>query len=216
MTAEAEDLLDLLWEQAQGLVPLVTLAETRLAREPDPPLGAWGAAVPGHSPRERPQGLKESELQARLNRAREFIADFDRVIASDIGRSGRNLPSGLRTHLHGQTRILASASRDFVARDTLLKEVKAFAVTGAGPLLFAEVQDLVDQVPFGAPAPRYGGRSSTGAWPRAGTTRWPSSPTTTPTGTWRRSPSPSDSMPATTAGRQARHPRDSQGCHWRP
>lgn len=127
LTAEAEDLLDLLWEQAQELVPLVNLAEARLAREPAPPPDARTAAVPGNSPRERPPGLKESELRARLERAREFIADFDQVIASDIGRSKRNLPSELRTHLHDQTRILASASRDFVGRDTLLKEVMAFA-----------------------------------------------------------------------------------------
>ena len=127
LTAEAEDLLDRLWEQAQELVPLMNLAEARLAREPDPPPNAWAATVPGDAPRERPQDLKESELRERLERARGFIADFDRVIASDIGRSGRNLPPELRTHLHDQTRILASASRDFVGRDTLLREVKAFA-----------------------------------------------------------------------------------------
>jgi hypothetical protein len=136
LTAEAEDLLDLLWEQAQELLPLVNLAEARLAREPDPLPDAWAAAVPGNSPRERPRDLKESELQARLERARAFIADFDRVIASDIGRSGRNLPSELRTRLHDQTRIVASASRDFVGRDTLLKEVKAFAEGNEDGYLF--------------------------------------------------------------------------------
>jgi hypothetical protein len=127
LTAEATDLLDSLWEQAQELRSLADLAEARLAREPAAPANARAARVPRSSPRERPPNMQASELQARLARAREFIADFDRVAASDIGKSGRNLPPELRGFLRDQTHIVASGSRGFVGREAVLKEVKAFA-----------------------------------------------------------------------------------------
>lgn len=114
LTADAESLLGYLRAQAQSLRPLADLA------------GSLAAPVPAASSRERPPPVSEKELRLRLALARERIADYDQVAACDIGRSGRNLPPELRFFLNDQTLLVAGASRGFVGRELVLKQVKEF------------------------------------------------------------------------------------------
>ena len=125
LTADAENLLGYLWEQARELRPLTDLAEARRVPAPAVP-GAPAAGAPRGMPRELPQPVTEKELRRRLSFARELVADFDRVTACDIGRAARNLPSRLRSFLIDQTHLVADASRGFVGRESVLEQVKAF------------------------------------------------------------------------------------------
>ena len=125
LTADAENLLGYLWEQAQKLRPLTDLAESRQAQAPVARDSA-AAASPRVAPREPPPHMTEKELRRRLSLARERIADLDRVTAYDIGMSKWNLPPELRFFLKDQTRLVASASRGFVGRESMLEQVKAF------------------------------------------------------------------------------------------
>jgi hypothetical protein len=125
LTADAENLLGYLWEQAQKLRPFTDLAESRQAQTPVVPDSA-AAASPRGGPREPPPHITEKELHRQLALARGLIADLDQVTACDIGRSGRNLPPELRFFLNDQTRLVAGASRGFVGRESVLAEVKAF------------------------------------------------------------------------------------------
>jgi hypothetical protein len=125
LTAEAENLLGYLWEQAQKLRLLTDLAESRQAQAPAT-AAAPPASAPRVAPREPPAHITEKELRRQLSVARGLVADFDRVAACDFGRSGRNLPPELRFFLNDQTRLVAAASRDFVGRESVLAEVRAF------------------------------------------------------------------------------------------
>lgn len=125
LTADAENLLGYLWEQARELRPLADLARARPAPAPAAP-DTPTAAAPRTRPRGSPPDVTEKELRRRLSLARELIADFDRVAAGDIGRSARNLPPQLRFFLNDQTPLIASASRGFVGRESVLAEVQAF------------------------------------------------------------------------------------------
>ena len=125
LTADAENLLGYAWEQARDLRPLTDLARARPAPAPDAP-DTPTATVPQTSPRESPPDVTEKELRRRLSLVRELLADFDRVAASDIGRSARNLPPQLRFFLNDQTPLIAGASRGFVGRESVLAQVQAF------------------------------------------------------------------------------------------
>lgn len=125
LTADAENLLGYLWEQARELGPLTDLARARPAPAPGGP-DTSAAAAARTSPRESPPGGTQRELRRRLSLARESIADFDRVAAGDIGRSARNLPPRLRFFLNDQTPLIASASRGFIGREWVLARVRAF------------------------------------------------------------------------------------------
>lgn len=125
LITDAENLLGYLWAQAQTLRPLADLAGSLAAQTPGA-REASPAAAPWVAPRERPPQVNEMELRMRLALARERIADFDRVAACDIGRSRRNLPPELRFFLNDQTLLVANASRDFVGREPVLAQVKAF------------------------------------------------------------------------------------------
>jgi hypothetical protein len=125
LTADAEDLLGYLWEQARNLRPLTDIAGEHSSPAPNVP-GAPPAGAPRSAPREPPPQVTEKQLRRQLLLARERIADFDRVAAYDIGTSRRNLPSELRFFLNDQTRLVASASRGFVGRESTLEHVKAF------------------------------------------------------------------------------------------
>ena len=125
LTADAENLLGYVWEQARDLRPLSDLARARPAPAPDAP-DTPAATVPRTSPRKSPPDVTEKELRRRLSLARELLADFDRVTASDIGRSARNLPPQLRFFLNDQTALIAGASRGFVGRESVLAQVQAF------------------------------------------------------------------------------------------
>jgi hypothetical protein len=125
LTADAENLLGYLWAQAQNLRPLADLAGSLVAQAPAAS-DASPAVAPWAAPRERPPLVSEKELLMRLALARERIADFDQVAAFDIGRSVRNLPRELRFFLNDQTLLIAGASRDFVGRESVLAQVKAF------------------------------------------------------------------------------------------
>ena len=116
LTADAENFLGYLREQALELRPLTDLAESRLERAPVAP----------DSARESPPHITEKELRVWLARVRGRIADFDRVAACDIGRSTRNLSPELRFFLNDQTRLVAGASRGFVGRQLVLEQVRAF------------------------------------------------------------------------------------------
>ena len=125
LTADAENLLGYVWEQARALRPLTDLIGSRPARAPVVS-DASAAADPWVAPRERPPHVTEKELRRQLALARERIADFDQVTACDIGRSRRNLPPELQFFLNDQTRLVAGASRGFVGRESVLAEMKAF------------------------------------------------------------------------------------------
>lgn len=125
LTADAENLLGYLWEQARQLRPLADLAGSRQAQAPAAPEVPAAAAHRG-APRELLPPITEKELRRQLSLARGLVADLDRVAANDIRRSGRNLPSALRFFLNDQTRLVAGASRGFVGRESVLAEVKAF------------------------------------------------------------------------------------------
>jgi hypothetical protein len=94
LTADAEDLLGFLWQEARELPPWTDMAT--------------------------------KELRRRLLDARQELADLDRVSAFDIGRPARNLPPELRPFLRYQVPLVAKASRGFVGRKSVLKNVDSF------------------------------------------------------------------------------------------